>query len=370
MEARPAPPRSLWSRITEITDLFAYPLRTSHYVELVNPLWTTHKLQARVEKVWDETKDARTLTLRPGLNWHSHRAGQHVRVGIPAGGMHYTRTYTISSPPELDDECFTITVKAIAGGRISQHIVRKVKVGDYLPIGLPQGDFYLPDAQPVKPLFITAGSGITPAMSMLRSLIAQERLPDSVHIHYAPHEFDVIFGNEMRETAQRHPRYKLYEVHTHEYGELKQTKGYFNDEQLNRLCPDWREREVYACGPPGLLAALEKYFGQAGRTRHLHIERFLADFAEVPADAVGGRVRFAKSNIEAQADHKTPLLRVAEDAGMNPPHGCRMGICHTCNTTLVAGAVRDLRTGKVINEAGSIVQTCICAAAGDCELNQ
>ncbi|MGH8455465.1 MAG: ferredoxin reductase [Stenotrophobium sp.] len=370
MEARPAPPRSLWSRITEITDLFAYPLRTSHYVELVNPLWTTHKLQARVEKVWDETKDARTLTLRPGLNWHSHRAGQHVRVGIPAGGMHYTRTYTISSPPELDDECFTITVKAIAGGRISQHIVRKVKVGDYLPIGLPQGDFYLPDAQPVKPLFITAGSGITPAMSMLRSLIAQERLPDSVHIHYAPHEFDVIFGKEMRETAQRHPRYKLYEVHTHEYGELKQTKGYFNDEQLNRLCPDWREREVYACGPPGLLAALEKYFGQAGRTRHLHIERFLADFAEVPADAVGGRVRFAKSNIEAQADHKTPLLRVAEDAGMNPPHGCRMGICHTCNTTLVAGAVRDLRTGKVINEAGSIVQTCICAAAGDCELNQ
>ncbi|MGH8458027.1 MAG: 2Fe-2S iron-sulfur cluster-binding protein, partial [Nevskiales bacterium] len=115
---------------------------------------------------------------------------------------------------------------------------------------------------------------------------------------------------------------------------------------------------------------LEKHFEQAGRTRHLHIERFLASFAEVPKDAVGGRVRFAKSNIEAQADHKTPLLRVAEDAGMNPPHGCRMGICHTCNTTLVSGCVRDLRTGKVLNEAGSIVQTCICAAAGDCELDQ
>ena len=63
-------------------------------------------------------------------------------------------------------------------------------------------------------------------------------------------------------------------------------------------------------------------------------------------------------------------LRVAEDAGMNPPHGCRMGICHTCNTTLVSGAVRDLRNGKLINEAGSIVQTCVCAAAGNCELNQ
>lgn len=361
---------SLWSKVAVITDLFAFPLKTSHYVELVNPLWTTHKLQARVESVWDETKDARTITLKPGLNWRGHRAGQHVRVGIPVGGMHYTRTYTISSPPERDDGCFTITVKAIADGRISRHIVRNIKVGDYLPIGLPQGDFYMPDAQPVKPLFITAGSGITPAKSMVTSLIARERLPDSVHIHYAPHEFDVIFGQELRKVAQTQQRYKLCEVHTHDFGEDKQTKAYFNEEQLSRLCPDWREREVYACGPPSLLASVEKHFEQAGRARYLHIERFLATFAEVPKDAVGGLVRFAKSDLAVQADHQTPLLRVAEDAGLNPPHGCRMGICHTCNTTLVSGCVRDLRTGKIINEAGSIVQTCICAAAGDCELNQ
>ena len=361
--------RGWWPRLYAITDYFAYPLRTSHYVELVNPLWTTHTLQARIEKVWDETKDARTLTLRPGLNWHNHRAGQHIRVGIPVGGMHYTRTYTISSAPEREDGCITITVKAIAGGRISHHIVRQLKVGDYLPVGLPQGDFYLPDAQPVRPLFITAGSGITPAMSMLRSMIAQERLPDTVHIHYSPHELDVVFGRELQAMAQQHARYHLKNVYTHEYGEQKQTKGYFNAEQLDRLCPDWRERDVYACGPPGLLAALEKHFEQAGRKRHLHIERFLASFAPIPTDAVGGQVRFAKSNVLAQADHKTPLLRVAEDAGMNPPHGCRMGICHTCNTKLVSGCVRDMRSGKLINEAGSIVQTCVCAAVGDCALD-
>ena len=364
-----APTPSLWSRIEAITDYFAWPLRTSHYVELVNPLWATHALQARVVKVWDETKDARTLTLRPGLNWRGFRAGQHLRVGVPIGGRHHTRTYTISSPPERDDGCFTITVKAIAGGTISHHIVRKIQVGDYLPIGLPQGDFYLPDAQPVKPLFITAGSGITPAMSMLRSAIAEERLPDSVHIHYAPHEFDVVFGKELQQLAREHPRYTLQQVYTHEYGELKQTKGYFSAEQLNRLCPDWETREVYACGPQPLLAAIERHWEQAGRTRHLHIERFRAELAELPKDLVGGRVRFVKSCREADADARTNLLRVAEDAGMNPPHGCRMGICYTCNTRLVSGVVRDLRTGKLINEAGSIVQTCICAAAGDCELD-
>lgn len=357
------------SEVSRVANLFAYPLSTSHYVELVNPLWTSHVMQARVEKVWDETKDARTLTLRPGLNWRGHRAGQHLRVGIPMGGMHHTRTYTISSAPERDDNCITITVKAIVGGRISAHIVRNIRVGDYLPIGLAQGDFYLPDAQPLKPLFITAGSGITPAMSMLRSLIAQERLPDTVHIHYSPHEFDVIFGKEMMQTAKEHPVYHLQQVLTHEYGEQKQTKGYFSAEQLARLCPDWRERDVYACGPAPLLAALEKHYEQAGLTRHLHIERFRAELAAVPVEAIGGRVRFAKSGVDANADATTNLLRVAENAGLNPPHGCRMGICHTCNTRLISGCVRDLRTGKVLNEVGSIVQTCICATSGDCELD-
>ncbi len=365
-----SPPRRGWlSRLRAIADLYTYPLRFSHYVELVNPLWTTHQLQARVVGVWDETANARTLTLKPGLNWRGHRAGQHVRVGVPVEGRHYTRTYTISSPPERRDGRFTITVKAINGGRISHHLVRQIKVGDYLPVGLPQGDFHLPDAQPVRPLFITAGSGITPAISMIRSLVAQERLPDTVHIHYAPHAHDFIFGPELHELAQSRTRYQLQPVYTHEYGEEKQTKGYFSAEQLDRLCPDWRERDVYACGPPGLLAALEQHFSANSRLAHLHIERFRADFSEVPEGAEGGEVRFARSGVSAQASADLPLLRVAEDAGLNPPHGCRMGICHTCTAVLVSGAVRDLRDGRLHNEAGSRIQTCICAAAGDCELD-
>ncbi len=364
-----APWRAVLGRIGAVTDLFAYPLRTSHYVELVNPLWTTHRLQARVEKVWDETKDARTLTLRLGLNWRGHRAGQHVRLGVPIGGMHHTRTYTISSPPEREDGCITITVKAIAGGRMSHHLVRKVTPGTYLPIGLAQGDFYLPDAQPVKPLFITAGSGITPAISMLRSLIAQERLADAAHIHYAPHEFDVIFGKELRQMAADHPRYRLRLVFTRELGAERSAERHFSSAQLDELCPDWRGREAYACGPQPLLAALEKHYEQAGMSRRLRIERFHAPWAELPAGVVGGRVRFARSAFEVNADARTNLLRVAEDAGLNPPHGCRMGICYSCNTRLLSGCVRDLRTGKVQNEAGAVVQTCISAAAGDCELD-
>jgi len=128
---------------------------------------------------------------------------------------------------------------------------------------------------------------------------------------------------------------------------------------------------VWACGPQSLLAAVEDQFNEAGLGRFIHIERFRAQLAEVPADAAGGNVTFrtAGAEVAAEADATTPLLRIAEDAGLNPEHGCRMGICHTCDVPLVAGRVRDLRTSEVIDEPGRAVQICISGAAGDCEID-
>jgi stearoyl-CoA 9-desaturase NADPH oxidoreductase len=364
--------RSLMGRLadtaTAITDAFAWPLRTSHYLELVNPLWTTHALQARVVSVWDETADARTLTLKPGRNWRSHRPGQHIRVGVPIGGMHYTRTYSISSAPERNDECFTITVKAITDGRMSHHLVRQIKPGDYLPIGVPQGDFYLPDANPVEPLLISAGSGITPIMSMLRSLIAQERLPNVTHIHYAPHAYDVIFGQELQAIAAKHPRYQLHLIYTREPGETTSQKRHFTPATLDALCPDWRTRDTYACGPQSLLDSIEAHWQTAEVSRQLHTERFRAQVAAAPTEITAGTVRFAASSLSAPSDGVINLLRLAEDHGLNPPHGCRMGICHGCDAVLKSGCVRDLRTNALLNEQGQVVQICVCAAAGDAEL--
>lgn len=353
-----------------VTDALAWPLRTSHYLELVNPLWTTHALQARVESVWDETAEARTLTLKPGRNFRAHRPGQHLRVGVPIDGMQYTRTYSISSAPERSDECITITVKAIAGGRMSHHLVRQIKPGDYLPIGVPQGDFVLPDSVPIQPLFISAGSGITPIMSMLRSLILRERLPDVTHIHYAPHAYDVIFGNELRELSKAHPRYKLHLIYTREPGDFagQSQSRHFSAAQLESLCPDFRSREVYACGPQGLLDQVEAHWEKAGLRHKLHTERFLAAVLNAPAEVTEGDVFFTKSAVKARSNGLTNLLRLAEDAGLNPAHGCRMGICHGCDATLKSGCVRDLRTNALLNEPGQTVQICVCAGAGDAEI--
>lgn len=359
----PTATSTLSQRLGAIADLFAWPLRTSHYAELLNPTWSRHRLQARVAAVHPETADACTLVLRPNFEWRGHRAGQYVRLDSTLNGRQFSRTYSISSAPERDDGCITITVKAIGEGRVSSHLVRHARVGDVLTLGAAQGDFCLPEAQPVRPLFITAGSGITPVMSMLRSLVAQDRLPDTVHVHYAPRAEDVIFARELQALAARHPRYRLHLVCTREPG-----GRHFGAAQLAEFAPDWQEREAYACGPQVLLDAIEAHWQQAGWAQRLHTERFRAPLARTDGAAQGGAVRFATAGRTVPADAATPLLRVAEDAGLNPAHGCRMGICHTCPRKLLSGQVRDLRTGAVHGEPGDQVLICVSAAAGDCEI--
>jgi ferredoxin-NADP reductase len=357
--------------VRHVVDMYATPLTAAHYVELVNPLWSGRHLQARVIAVIDETADARTIVLRPGRNWRRHRAGQHMRIGLSVDGRRYTRTYTLSSSPERPDGDISITTKILPGGRMSEQIVRRLQVGDYLPIGLPQGDFVLPEGRPVKPLFITAGSGITPVMSMLRTYDLISNIPDTTHIHYAPHAYDVIFGNELAGLADRHSGYyDLHVVHTRDGGDGPSSDRHFSAEQLELLCPDWREREIWACGPQQLLDSVEAHFEAAGMGRRFHTERFRAALIEFE-DVQGGTVTFQLpdgSSTTADTDGASPLLRVAEDNGLNPPHGCRMGICHTCDSVLGSGRVRDLRNARVIDEPGDTVQTCVAAPLGDCTI--
>ncbi len=352
-------PLALWSKLAEVVGLVATPLVPSHYLGLVAPLAATHTRKARVEAVHDETADTRTLTLRPGRGWHQHRPGQHVRIGLAIDGRIQSRTYSISSAPDRRDGCFTITVKA--QGRVSRALVRDVIPGTYMTIDLPAGDFVISET-PGRRLFITGGSGITPVMSMLRHLAAHGELRGVVHVHYAKNEADVIFGGELRALAVDHPGYRLAIVHSDSDPRL------FTTERLDELVPDWQTRETWACGPQGLLGSIVQTFEGAGRAEALHIERFAPVLAPLPAVDGEATVKFTNANTESRAARRTPLLRVAEDAGIAAPHGCRMGICHTCDTTLVSGCVRDLRTGDRIDEPGARIQVCVCAAESDVEL--
>jgi ferredoxin-NADP reductase len=222
------------------------------------------------------------------------------------------------------------------------------------------GDFVLPSPTPGKALFVTAGSGITPVMGMLRNRAADDGC-DVVLVHSAPTADDVIFGGELREMA-RAGRIRLVEQHT-------DTAGMLSAAALAELVPDLTERRTWACGPVGMLEALEEHWSAAGIADRLHTERFRP---RVLVTGEGGTVSFAKTGTTVEADGATPILDAAEEAGVLMPSGCRMGICYGCVLPLREGAVRDLRNGEITTaEPGDhvLVQTCISAAAGACDID-
>jgi ferredoxin-NADP reductase len=350
--------------LQDIVTWLTTPLLPDDYLGLVNPLWSSRELRGRVEAVQPETADATSLVIRPGRAWAGHRAGQHVRVGVDIDGVLHWRTYSLSSAPEREDGCITITVNAVPDGLVSPHLVRRVAPGVIVRLGQAEGRFVLPPTVPSRLLFLTAGSGITPVAGMLRSLAARGEMPDAVLVHSAPTRADVIFGAELRELAARFPSLRLYERHTRAAGG---TSGRFTMGQLPDICPDWSERHVWACGPIGMLDDAERHWRGAGLADRLRVERFRR--AVALSGGIGGRVRFAKSRRTADAGGDTPLLVVGEDAGVLMPSGCRMGICFSCVARLKSGRVRDLRTGREHGDEGELIQTCVSAAAGAIEID-
>jgi stearoyl-CoA 9-desaturase NADPH oxidoreductase len=354
----PAVLGKLRERAVQLAELVATPLVPSDYVDLIDPLRGAD-LRARIVSVHPETRDAVTLVLKPGRGWKGHVPGQYVRIGVDVDGVRQWRTYSLTSPVGRPDGCIAVTVKAIPDGRVSNHLVRRARPGQVLQLDQAAGDFVLPQPRPAKVLFVTAGSGITPVMGMLRNHL--DELQDVVVVHSAPTADDVVFGGELRLLAKQ-GRIRLVEKHT-------DVDGMLSPEELSVLVPDLAERQTWACGPTGMLNALETHFEDVGIAERLHTERFRAS---VLVTGDGGTVRFAKQGLTVEADGGTPLLDSGEAAGVLMPSGCRMGICFGCVVPLRSGAVRDLRDGTLTTAAegdGMLIQTCINAAAGACDID-
>src|SRR5947209_9321681 len=200
MPERGAPPNvhPIQRRVLKVLSALSSPLLVDDYLELINPLWSTRELRGRIEDIKHETEDAATVLIKPGYRWPGHKPGQYLRIGLDIEGVRHWRAYSLTSDPWREDGLIGITVKHVDEGVVSPYLVRRGRPGTIVSLGGVEGDFILPDDLPDKLLFISAGSGITPIMSMLRSLRAQDALDDAVLLHSARTPEDVIFGEELR----------------------------------------------------------------------------------------------------------------------------------------------------------------------------
>lgn len=320
-------------------------------------MWS-REWRGRIVDVRPVTHDMATVRIRPNGQRPPHRPGQYVRLGVELDGRRHWRAYTITSDP--GDALLSVTVKRFGGGVVSGHLVHGARPGELVHLGDVEGTFVLPDPPPARVLLLSAGSGITPVLGLLRQLDRIGAMADVVHVACVRATRDEAFGDQLRALDARHPGYRL---HVHRSAE----RGRITPAGVTALVPDWRERAAFACGPGPLLDTLEARWAAEGVP--LAVERFQPLIGAGVAPGEGGTVRFRLSGIEAACAGSEPMLAAGLAAGARLPYGCEIGICRTCVGALVDGRVRDLRTGEVTGEPQAMVRTCVSCPEGHVEID-
>jgi stearoyl-CoA 9-desaturase NADPH oxidoreductase len=347
--------RSVSRRVlgSHLLDLLTGPHGVDRYTELLAPTWTLNESRAKVLEVRRSTPRSVTLILAPNAAFPSSslKAGQFVNVTVEIDGRRHTRCY---SPANVEGALtMELTISRHDDGLVSSFLYEQARPGMVLGLSGFDGDFTLPRRPPRRILFVSGGSGITPVMAMLRTLLATGHEGEIAFIHYARTPAEACYRDELAAMAG------VRVLHCYTRSGAGDLSGRFGPDHLAVAMPS--PEAVFVCGPEALVGAVREQCPTA------RSESFVGPAVELPANPSGGRVTFTGSGVEV-ADDGRSLLDQAEAAGLTPASGCRMGICHTCTRRKTAGVVRNLTTGGVSTTAGEDVQICVSVPVGDVEL--
>ena len=343
------------------------PHGVDRYLEQIDPLWSAFETRARVTEVTRQTADTVTLRLQPNANWQGFVPGQYLQLSVDIDGRRYTRCFSPANSCHAKDGHIELTARINPEGTLTRHLRDHAHAHAGMIVGLSQaaGDFALPAQRPERILLISGGSGITPVMSMLRSLCDEGHRGPITFLHYARSKEDQLYTEELEQLAARHANVTLLRSYEQGAGELY---GRFSREQLESAAPDYADATTFLCGPPPMMAAVEAVWAADGLNAQLHRERFVvAASAPATAETTGGGLRFVRSERLAVSDGAT-LLEQAEAAGLRPDYGCRMGICHACSCRKTTGRVRDIRDGRLSGDGEEDIQLCVSQPVGSVTL--
>jgi stearoyl-CoA 9-desaturase NADPH oxidoreductase len=307
-----------------------------------------------------------TLTLAPNGSFtsaHTLKAGQYVNLTVDIDGRRHTRCY---SPANAEgSRNLELTIGQHDGGLVSNHLYERAGRGMVVGLAGVGGDFVLPapgpQGRPRRILFVSGGSGITPVMAMLRTLVdeghPQTADAEVAFVHYARTEAEACYRGELA-AYKNLPGVRV--LHGYTRSDAGDLVGRFGREHLAAAMssPD----AVFVCGPAALVEAVRE------QCENVLTESFVPPVFEPPANPSGGRITFADSGVDVVDDGRS-LLEQAESAGLTPANGCRMGICHTCTRRKTAGIVRNLTTGAVSTVPDEDVQICVSVPVGDVDLS-
>ncbi len=327
----------------------------------IHPMLSLTEVRARVVRVVQENASTKTFVLAPNALWQGALAGQFVRVQLEIAGRRVSRMYSISSRPGA--RRLAITVQRQPSGCVSAHMHDHIRAGDVLTISQAMGDFVLPAELSEKILLLSAGSGITPVMAMLRDLNARHYAGDVVFAHMCRSPQDQLFAGALAQLQATFPRLRQM-LH------FSATAGRLSPAALHAAVPDLAARRAWMCGPGAWMDDMHQYWLTSGMAQPLDSERFVAA-PILPTELAGTpvTVSFQASGKQFTTQGSAALLVQAEQNGLSPKHGCRIGICRSCQCTKTSGTVQNLQTGEISSEPNALIRLCISAARSDITLD-
>ncbi|MEP1766902.1 MAG: hybrid-cluster NAD(P)-dependent oxidoreductase [Sulfitobacter sp.] len=309
--------------------------------------------------------------------------GQFLTLEIPTPSGTVHRTYTISSSPSRP-RSISITVKAQADSIGTRWMLDHLTPGMQIKAIGPAGQFSHLKKPADKYLFITAGSGITPAMSMTTYMFDLGVEPDIVFINCARRPSELIFRERLEHMASRVPGIDLKFVveDADRFAPWTGYQGQFNQLMLGLMAPDYLDRAVYCCGPdPFMQAVREALQGLGFDMDNYHQESFGASVETaakqvtpddvVPDDNATAEINFVASGVTANATETDTVLAVAKASGLNIPSGCTFGVCGTCKVKKTAGEVHMVHNGGISEDdiAEGYILACCSHPIGKVEVD-
>jgi stearoyl-CoA 9-desaturase NADPH oxidoreductase len=347
-----------------LVDSLVGPHGIDRYLELVRPSWTIRDARARVVRIERQTADSVTLHLKPNGAFAGYAPGQFVQLTVEIDGVRRSRCYSPAGSARADG-ALELTVKTHPEGLVSRFLVARAHVGMVVGLSPADGDFFLPAERPERLLLISGGSGITPVLSMLRTLCDEGHTGHIDFVHYAPTPGHALYRAELEALAARHPNLRLLRSYTRAPG-AGELDGHFSTAHLAAIGRH-ADAETFVCGPPALIDGVRSAWTERGLERRLHVESFVPPSLAIRSDEADGTVSFARSGAGAANDGRT-LLEQAEAAGLSPEFGCRMGICASCTCRKTAGVVRNAISGEVSSAEEEDIRLCVSVPVGDVQL--
>lgn len=265
------------------------------------------------------------------------RAGQYLTHCFPVGGAIVKRAYSLSAP---EGGALAFTVKSLPSGVASSHVSQSLSVGDRYTVAGPSGDFVLDPASRRPLVFLAAGSGITPVISLIETALALDA-SRSVRLVYASRSQDeIIFGERLDAFARRHPRVQIVHVLSQPAAGWSGESGRLSGERAAALLGAG-DNDYYLCGPLALMDATEKAL-RAGSVPATQIrrERFLAAPKSSSAKPTAVQeIIFKRSNRSVQQQVGETILEAGLREGVALPFSCTVGGCASCKIHVLEGVV-------------------------------